>query len=242
MAVPSLRANGQKIKASWFNEIRDALQEQNITVETNSTATGANQTLALPAFAVRLTNISLTSIAGIVAPSTPQNVILTNLTGVDLVIANDSTATAANRILTGTGANLDFLNGSSIGLYYDNISSRWRVFGGSGGGGGGSNVVVDDLTLTAGDTLVIDTGELVQTFRVQGNSGAVSLSNTPFGTTPPVDGTIIYLIGNSDDNTVTITANDAADGCVGNFSSLTLHKFETAKFIWNEDLDRYVLI
>jgi hypothetical protein len=245
--LPNTRSNGQKIKAAWFNEIRTYLSDLaggilDLIVATDATTTGANATIAAsPDFGLRLTNASLTSLAGIAFPTAPKIIVLTNLTGADIVIVNDATATAENRIITGTGEDFDFLNNASIPLYYDDLSDRWRIFGGSGAGGG-SNIVSSDLTLTASDTIAIDTGELVQTFRVQGDTEAITLNAAPFGSTPPEDGTIIHLIGNSDTNTVSITATDSADGCVGNFSTITLHKFEVASFMWNTALDRYVLI
>lgn len=99
-----------------------------------------------------------------------------------------------------------------------------------------------DLTLDPSDTLNIQLSTRIQVFRVQGNAGAVTLSTTPFGAPDPLDGTLIELIGNSDTNTVSITYNDAAGGAVGNFSTITLHKYEVAQFRYNATLDRYIYV
>lgn len=57
-------------------------------------------------------------------------------TGGAVVLANDSaSSTAANRITTGTGADVTVAAGSAAWLVYDATSSRWRLSSGSGGGG-----------------------------------------------------------------------------------------------------------
>jgi hypothetical protein len=99
-----------------------------------------------------------------------------------------------------------------------------------------------DVTLTASDTIAIGTGnaDRLQHWRVQGNSGPVTLSSTPFGTSPPQDRTIICLAGTSDANTVTIEVNDAADGVVGN-GNVTLGLYESACFRYLLTEDRYII-
>lgn len=104
---------------------------------TDSTTTGADQTLGAIKMFLRVSNASLTSIAGIAAPSAAMMVAVTNKTGASVTVRNDSVATAANRIVTGTGLDLTVANGATIILYYDTVSSRWNVIGGTGGGTGG---------------------------------------------------------------------------------------------------------
>lgn len=94
---------------------------------------GSDVTLATPTQVVgRLTSGTLVSVAMIPSPSVYQEIILTNATGADVTVKNDTGATAANRIYTGTGANITLANQASICLVYDNTSSRWKVVGGSG--------------------------------------------------------------------------------------------------------------
>ena len=115
----------------------------------NSTSTGANVTLADPAYGyVRLTNSGLTSIDMITATSSNgQILILENKTGNPITINNDTGATAANRILTGTGAPLSIANNASVQLLYDGGTvSRWHVVGGTGSGGGQSLDTIFQLT------------------------------------------------------------------------------------------------
>lgn len=98
-----------------------------------------------------------------------------------------------------------------------------------------------DLTLTASDTLAINLYKVNQTWLVQGNSAAISLSTTPFTGTPQ-DLTEVTLIGNHDTNTVTITYNDASGGCVGDFTTITLSKYQTAKFRYVSAISRWVYV
>ncbi len=99
-----------------------------------------------------------------------------------------------------------------------------------------------DTTLTASDTIAIGTGnaDRLQHWRIKSNSGAVTLSSTPFGTSNPQDRTAICLIGVSDTDTVTIAVNDAADGVVGN-GDVTLGLYESACFRYLSTEDRYVI-
>lgn len=101
--------------------------------------------------------------------------------------------------------------------------------------------VTDAITLTAGASISISTSDRMQTFRVQGNSAAISLSSTvPFGSSAPTDGTMIQLVGNSDTNTVSLSYSDTAKGYVG--PALTLGKYDVVSVQYISALDRYVLV
>lgn len=101
------------------------------------------------------------------------------------------------------------------------------------------NSITSSLDLAASGTIAIVTTSIKQTWLVQGASAAVTLSPTPFGATPPPDGAEIWLIGNSDTNTVEIPANDAANGCLMD-GTVILAKGQTAKFMYSTTLARYV--
>ena len=106
-------------------------------IETDAATTGADQTIGATLMIKRMTNASLASVVGVTAPTSGATlIILSNVTGSDIVIKNDTTATAANRIITGSGSNLTWSNGASLWLAYDSTSSRWRIIGGSGSGSG----------------------------------------------------------------------------------------------------------
>lgn len=119
-----------------------------IGTQTNDAATtGANAELPQPTTQnVAVTNASLTSIDMIVAPSSGTRAfILINKTGGAISLNNETGATAARRIRTGTGVAVNIEDEASITLAYDTASLRWQVVGGtgggSGGGGGGSGII-----------------------------------------------------------------------------------------------------
>lgn len=107
----------------------------------NSTITGTSADLAgVSAPIIRFTSATLSSLGTISSPAAGQEAILINATGNPISIVNESAGTAANRILTGTGADLTLQNNASIRVVYDSVSSRWRVVGGSGSGTGAGGI------------------------------------------------------------------------------------------------------
>lgn len=226
---------GDKIEAKENTTLSKylALQQQ-----VDSATTGSAQSVTPTKSFIVLSNVSLVSINNIANPIDGRLLILKNSTGANISLLNDSGGTAANRIVTGTGADLLILNNATVWVAYDANSSRWTVVGGSGGG---SAAVGASLSLAGGGTVTITTTDSVQVIRVQGASASVTLSTTPFGSTAPLNGTYVELIGNDDTNTVVIPFNDAAKGCVGNFTSIELAKYQVASFRYNTTLDRWVL-
>ncbi|MFZ4411513.1 MAG: beta strand repeat-containing protein [Bacteroidales bacterium] len=104
---------------------------------TDSTTTGTAASLtAFTGGAIRLTNASLVSLANIPAGANGQQVVIFNRTGASVSIVDSSatSGTAANRIYTGTSANIAFAKDAALILSYDSTSSRWQVIGGTGGG------------------------------------------------------------------------------------------------------------
>lgn len=118
----------------------------------DNATTGADQSLANPSTIItRLNNSGLTSVNNIVAPSPAsfQFAVYTNNTGSTLVFKNNTGGTAADRIFTGTGADLSVGNGGSVWVFYDSANSRWRIIGGSGGSS-------DSMTTVSGTTVTVD--------------------------------------------------------------------------------------
>ena len=112
-------------------------QWENFNIDTiaNDSVTGSNQTTATVASSiVRLTNASLVSIDMVPSGTAGQKAILVNASGVSVTINNETGATPANRVLTGTGSALVLANNSNVSIMYDSTSSRWRAVGGSGSG------------------------------------------------------------------------------------------------------------
>lgn len=109
--------------------------------QVDSSTTGAAQSLTPTGSVLKVTNASLTSINNIASPTDGKVIVLINGTGNPLTLTNDSGGTAANRIKTGSGADLIMNANTAVPLVYDAGASRWQVVGGSGGsssGGGGS--------------------------------------------------------------------------------------------------------
>lgn len=96
-------------------------------------------------------------------------------------------------------------------------------------------------TLSGSGTITISANQPFQAIEVQGNAAAVTLSNTPFGTSPPADKFVILLIGRSNTDTVTITNNDASNGCLLN-GDITLGLGDTIQLMYISSISRYIEI
>lgn len=102
----------------------------------NDNTSGSNVTLVAKTDPIcHLINAGLVSIDMIPPGDFGQTIILTNITGNDITINNETGATANRQIYTGTGASIIFKNKSSLLLKYSSQSSKWDVVGGSGAGG-----------------------------------------------------------------------------------------------------------
>ncbi len=111
-----------------------AWEEFNIDSVANDSTSGTGVALATVSNSiVRLTNASLVSFNNIPAGFSGQKVIIVNRTSVDVSIVNNSGGTAANRIITGTGADIDLANDAALTFEYDATTARWQIVGGSGG-------------------------------------------------------------------------------------------------------------
>lgn len=95
----------------------------------NSSSTGSAQDVTLSSGFTTFTNASLVSIRNIsYSPRVAASLIaIKNGNGGSLTLINNTGGTAANRILTGTGADLLISNGSTAILMYDTVNSRWQV-------------------------------------------------------------------------------------------------------------------
>ena len=136
--------NGDLVDCSGFSGsangiVLDSTRHLELQSVTNSTISGALQILTLPTSnAVRITSSSLTSLAGIGAGAEGQILLLSNKSGSSFTLIDGTGSGFANRVKTGTGANLTVLNDTAILLSYDSVDQKWQVIGGSGSGGGSS--------------------------------------------------------------------------------------------------------
>ena len=76
----------------------------------------------------RLTGASAQTITGITGGTDGRMITLVNAAGQTAIISNNSgSSLAANRITTGTGADISLYAGGSVSLVYDSVASLWRV-------------------------------------------------------------------------------------------------------------------
>ena len=125
----------------YVNGVTSAIQTQfNLpkVPQTSDSSTGNIDALDTSASSsIRLTGAA-PALRGIANGAAGRILYLANASGVSITVSNEhATPTAADRIITGTGADLTMANTASLLLKYDATSSRWRVIGGSGGGSGG---------------------------------------------------------------------------------------------------------
>jgi hypothetical protein len=188
-----------------------------------------------------VTNASLTEVTGLNSVATTQIKILINATGADINVKD--TNSGASSIRTGTGADVTLKNNGAFFFVYDTNKTRWQLVGGTGSGGGAAGPTVGSFTgLVSNNALSINTAVADQVYTFEASSGQADLNIVPFGSTAPtINGSVIELIGNSDANPVSITYNDAAKGCIGNFSNLIHYKGSVSKWRYISALDRWVL-
>ena len=104
---------------------------------TDYTTTGAQSDVAInTSSTIRYNGTAAATFYGVAAGTNGQIIHLHNASSYTLTLSNQSSsdATAASRIITGTGADLTVASNASVIMQYDTTASRWRVIGGSGGG------------------------------------------------------------------------------------------------------------
>lgn len=208
-------------------------------VATSATIAALSATKAL----VNLTGSTATDIQGIDATGVTKTIVIHNGSSATVTVKHeDASATAANRIKLPNSRDITVLADSSLELFYSSTDSRWKVKSGSGSGGG-SVKVLTTATVASSGTIATNTIDTFQVGLVSGSGGAVTVSTTPFGSSGGwQDGTVVELIGDHDDNTISIPYNDAAKGAVGNFTTIELAKYQTAKFRYINSIDRWVYV
>jgi len=94
--------------------------------------------------------------------------------------------------------------------------------------------------VSAGGTISSDITIGLQYRRIEGLTGAVTLSGTPFGAVGGwVDGMVIKLVGTSDANKVTLVNSDSANGAILN-GTMELGKYSIIELIWDAVLVRWI--
>ncbi len=155
------------------------------------------------------------TITGIAAGRDGQQLTLVNAdASLVVTISNESaSSTAANRITTGTGADITIPAGSSLSLVYDSTNSRWRTVGTTATSGGGANQQLSNLSGTVAVNLALNPGtDNTLDLGSAANSWRTLYADTSV-LTPSVDvasaGTL--SIGNSTATAVSICNSAACD-------------------------------
>lgn len=178
--------------------------------QTDKTDSGTAITLsALVNPITKLSNASLVSLAGIPSDTRNRFIVLLNITGNTITLLNESgSASASNRILTGTGLDLQVSNNASVWLMYNVTSSRWYVVGGSGGGGSSTRT---PLTKTANYTI------LDGDFMILANptSGDITLTLPSAASVPGKTFTVKRTHGTA--NFLRVSSSDNIDGAANNY-------------------------
>jgi hypothetical protein len=124
----------------------------------NNVQVGANVTITAPTTSyVRLTGGTLTSVGGIAGGVNGQKLTLINRTLSTISINNEDTvATAADRIVVGTGASFNLPNNGSIEVIYDSTTSRWVVIGASSTSTLVTSVSADTVLTSLNDVVLVN--------------------------------------------------------------------------------------
>jgi len=139
-----------------------------LTETVDSTTTGSIASVTPTTTIWRLTNALLVSLSNLASPLSGETLVLINDTGNPITVLNDSGGTAANRILTGTGADLTLENNACLLLTYSPSQSRWRIVGGSGSGGTGASL---EIEIIAGENLAVDDAIYISKGNANGDTG-----------------------------------------------------------------------
>jgi hypothetical protein len=204
--IADLNVTGGKLAATLSGDhvwSGDATFQQDfaLSVTLDATAGAIAQLSAANRSIIRLS--AATIIQGIGNGVSAKVVLLMNATGADATIAYLSgSASAADRIDTGTGSDFRFKNNSMALLAYDGTSSVWRLVG----GGSSGTTVSSNFT----GTTVTVTADASQKFRYTGSSAQTFTAIT---LTAAVDGAEYEFVGTDDTNTITIPFADSS----GNF-------------------------
>ncbi|HEX3082770.1 MAG TPA: hypothetical protein VHQ86_06005, partial [Candidatus Saccharimonadia bacterium] len=166
---------------------------------------------------VRLTGASAQTITGIAGGVDGRILTIVNAGTNNAVISNQGAgSTATNRILTGTGADINLLADASITLVYDSGASRWRVTGAASATAGGSFINNSTVQQGGANFNIAGTG---QAANFDATSGALGLGNSVATgvTIGNTTNTTSFLVQGAAAATYTIgTSNNTGGITVGN--------------------------
>jgi len=157
-------------------------------------------------------NPGITSFGGLISGSNNKAVFLVNTTGTAVAVKHEdaTTTTAANRINTGTGVDIEIADDACLHIIYDIVSSRWIVAGGTGSGSGGLELESIDNT----DSPV--TAEISKHYLCDVSTASITV-NLPAG----ADGSSIRFSDATGDMSLTnvVTLNPAAGETINGYAA-----------------------
>lgn len=174
-------------------------------VVTDSTTTGSNATLNasdILAGVVRLTNISLVSLAAIPTGASGQSLVIENQTGSTISIVNNF-GSANKPIYTGAGNSINMPSTSTLVFTYDAIVSAWMLTGGYTGSI--YSVAAFGSTPNANGASILNGILTLQPASVT-QPGGVSTTTQSFLGNKTFNGTVGITVGG---NSTTLTVNNA---------------------------------
>jgi len=161
-----------------FSGTLDVTQSVAFQRGTDYTTTGTTNNVSFAdASLIRLTGASAQTITGIAGGRNGELLTIINAGATTASLTNESaSSTAANRITTGTSANLPLPSGASISLVYDSGASRWRITSAvAGSSGSGATSVTNDTNVTGSITANnLTLGWTGQLSVVRGGTGAAT--------------------------------------------------------------------
>jgi hypothetical protein len=209
---------------------------------TDYVTTGSQNDVDLgTASTVRYIGAGIATFTGLDNGADGKILILHNDSGSTLSLANeDVLSTAQNRIVTGSGAQLDLTTGKAVMLQYDASALRWRVVGGTGSGGPGNFTTLttsdavtlnDDMTFgdAITDTFTINSGEITtpnnlsfdtNTLFIDAANNSVGIGTNSPNSTLDVNGGVSFRAG------ANFTSTGALDDV--NLGSNTMVRFDGA--------------
>lgn len=146
----------------------------------DSTSTGSNATVAdANTTYLRLTNASLVSIDGFAGGADGRYLFIENKTGVSINLNDETGATAANRVRTGTAAPQLIKNNSTFVIVYDGSQSRWVLMS------GGNGVAYINAHLNSTNSPSVGTSDTLITFNsIEWDTSAAYSTGTGLYTAP----------------------------------------------------------
>lgn len=151
-----------------------------ITGDAASTGSAVTLTFGASRF-LAVSNASLVSVTGITAAIGYQHNTIQNLTGNAITLINE-TGTAAEQIVTGTGANFSLANKASVDVYYRTDLAKWYLVNGTGSSGAGSGDVVGPASATDSAIALYDgtTGKLLKNSALSVDATGTFISPTTY--------------------------------------------------------------